>query len=127
MKSFAIHDRIEYKKFNASLGNSPASLTFPMNTDGVALFQSSSKCKLLWPIWLSINELPPAESTEANFTSRYKPFKNVCHIETSVNFELHSTITLDRTGLCSYFKVQFVELIEKKKKRIISQFSYLPH
>ena len=64
---------------------------------------------------------------EANFILRYKPFKNVCHIETNVNFELHWTITLDRTGLCSYFKVHFVEHIEKKKKSNVSQFSYLPH
>ena len=34
---------------------------------------------------------------EANFILRYnyKPFKNVCHIETNVNFKLHWTITLD--------------------------------
>ena len=64
---------------------------------------------------------------EANFILRYKPFKNVCHIETNVNFKLYWTITLDQTGLCSYFKVHFVELIKKEKKMDISQFSYLPH
>ena len=64
---------------------------------------------------------------EANFILRYKLFKNVCHIETNVNFKLHWTITLDRTGLCSYCKVHFVEHIEKKKNRNISQVSYLPH
>ena len=64
---------------------------------------------------------------EANFILRYKPFKNVCHIETNVNFKLHWTITFDKTGLCSYFKVHFVEHIKKKKKRNTSQFSYLPH
>ena len=56
---------------------------------------------------------------EANFILRYKPFKNVCHTETNVNFR---TITLDWTGLCSYFKVHSVELIEKKKTDI-PQFS----
>ena len=56
---------------------------------------------------------------EANFVLRYKPFKNVCHTETTVNFKLHWTITLDKTGLCSYFKVHFVEHIKKKKKRNI--------
>ena len=30
---------------------------------------------------------------EANFILRYKPFKNVCHIETKPNFKLHWTIT----------------------------------
>ena len=64
---------------------------------------------------------------EANFVLRYKSFKNVCHIETNVNSKLLRTITLDWTGLCSYFKVHFVELIEKKKNMYISQFSYLPH
>ena len=31
---------------------------------------------------------------EANFILRYKPFKNVCYIETNVNFKLHWIITL---------------------------------
>ena len=60
---------------------------------------------------------------EANFILRYKPFKNVCHTETNVNFKRYRTITLDWTGLCSYFKVHSVELIEKKKKMDIPQFS----
>ena len=64
---------------------------------------------------------------EANFILRYRPFKNVCYIETNVNLKLHWTITLDWTELCSYFKVYFVDLIEKKKKMQISQFLYLPH
>ena len=64
---------------------------------------------------------------EANFILRYKLFKNVCLIETNVNFKLHWTIPLDWTGLCSYLKVYFEELIEKKKKMYRSQFSYLPH
>ena len=64
---------------------------------------------------------------EANFISRYKPFKNVCHIETNVNLKLPWSITLDWTGLCSCFKVHCVKLIKRKKKMCISQFSYLPH
>ena len=35
---------------------------------------------------------------EANFILRHKPFKNVCYIETNVNFKIHWTITLDWTG-----------------------------
>ena len=64
---------------------------------------------------------------EANFILRYKSFKNVYHIETNVNSKLHLTITLDWTGLYSYFEVHFVELIKTKKNMYISQFSYLPH
>ena len=37
----------------------PNTLSLTMNTDGVALFRSSTKS--LWPIWLVINELPVAE------------------------------------------------------------------
>ena len=61
---------------------------------------------------------------EANFILGYKPFKNVCHIDTTVKFKLHWTITLDRTGLCSYFQVHFVEHIEKRKKRNICDRAY---
>ena len=35
----------------------PANLSFTINTDGVALFKSSSTS--IWPIFLAINELPP--------------------------------------------------------------------
>ena len=36
----------------------PANLSFMINTDGVALFRSSNKD--IWPIFLTINELPPS-------------------------------------------------------------------
>lgn len=35
----------------------PANLSFAVNTDGVALFKSSSTN--IWPVFLAINELPP--------------------------------------------------------------------
>lgn len=35
-----------------------ANVSFIMNTDGVAIFHSSKVS--LWPVWLAINELPPA-------------------------------------------------------------------
>ena len=38
---------------------SPDNLSFTLNTDGVAVFRSSKNS--LWPVWLVINELPPAE------------------------------------------------------------------
>ena len=47
----------EYKKH--SFLRSPDNISLTLNTDGVAVFKSS-KCSL-WPVWLVINELPPAE------------------------------------------------------------------
>ncbi|KAL5515146.1 hypothetical protein EMCRGX_G000271 [Ephydatia muelleri] len=35
----------------------PENITFCLNTDGVAVFKSSTA--QIWPIWLQINELPP--------------------------------------------------------------------
>ena len=35
----------------------PEIITFCLNTDGVAVFKSSTA--QIWPIWLQINELPP--------------------------------------------------------------------
>ena len=75
---------------------------------------------------INVTVLEKRDLNEANFILRCKPFKNICHIETNVNFKLHWTITLDRTGLCSYFKYHFVEHIKKKKKMNISRFSCLP-
>ena len=53
-----VYDRAEYKKFNWFL-NSPSCVSLLMNTDGVSLFKLSEKS--LWPVWLVVNELPPAE------------------------------------------------------------------
>ena len=53
---------------------------------------------------------------------RQMQLKNVCHIETNVNFKLYRTITLDWTRLCSCFKVHFVALIEEEMKLCISHF-----
>ena len=61
---------------------------------------------------------------EANFVLRYKQLKNVCHIDTNVNFKLYQAITLDWTRLCSCFRVHFVALIEEEMKLCISHFSY---
>ena len=53
-----VYDGEEYKKHCLFLSN-PANVTLVMNTDGLALFKSSTKS--LWPIWLCINELPVSE------------------------------------------------------------------
>ena len=37
----------------------PANISFTFNTDGVSLFHSSQTG--IWPLYLAINELPPAE------------------------------------------------------------------
>ena len=53
-----VYDGEEYKKHAAFLAN-PANISFVCNTDGVALFTSSTV--EIWPVWLSINELPRRE------------------------------------------------------------------
>lgn len=51
-----IHDGKEYQKHKHFLSQ-PGNVTLTVNTDGVAIFKSTKIS--LWPIWLSINELPP--------------------------------------------------------------------
>ena len=43
----------KHKEFTSGRGN----VSLLLNTDGVQLFHSSTTS--LWPIWISINELPP--------------------------------------------------------------------
>ncbi len=58
------HDGLEISDFYDGQGyknhsvflSEPTNLSFLMNTDGVALFNSSKVS--MWPIWLGINELP---------------------------------------------------------------------
>lgn len=50
-----VYDGEAYLKHAEFLAN-PANISFTCNTDGVALFTSSSV--EIWPVWLSINELP---------------------------------------------------------------------
>ena len=57
-----IHDGVEYRQYCRPGGflykdHNPANISFTLNTDGVALFKSSSTN--IWPVFLSINELPP--------------------------------------------------------------------
>ena len=52
-----VYDGVEYKK-NARL-KEVGNISFIVNTDGVAIFHSSKRS--LWPVWLVVNELPPAE------------------------------------------------------------------
>lgn len=53
-----VYDGQAYKKHAAFLAN-PANISLVCNTDGVALFSSSTV--EIWPVWLSINELPRHE------------------------------------------------------------------
>lgn len=50
-----VYDGREYKKHSAFLSQ-PGNVSFTLNTDGVAIYRSSSIS--LWPVWLVINELP---------------------------------------------------------------------
>ena len=54
-----LHDGLVYKKFVASLEfrDGQYFISFCANTDGTPLFQSSTLS--IWPIFISINELPP--------------------------------------------------------------------
>ena len=57
-----IFDGQEYKKLVHSGFLSPtnrANVSFTLNTDGVDVYRSSKFS--IWPIWLQINELPPAQ------------------------------------------------------------------
>ena len=53
------YDGEEYRRHQGFLSKEvdPANVSFLINTDGVAMFKSSSK--EIWPIYLAINELPP--------------------------------------------------------------------
>ena len=51
-----VYDRKEYKKHLDFLSQ-PGNISLTLNTDGVPT--SNSGNVLLWPIWLTINELPP--------------------------------------------------------------------
>ncbi len=51
-----VYDGEEYTKHSSFLSQ-PGNVSFLLNTDGVALFRSSTIS--IWPIWLAINELPP--------------------------------------------------------------------
>ena len=53
-----VYDGMEYQKHRVFL-SSPCNLSFACNTDGVAIFSSSSVS--IWPVWLCINELPCSE------------------------------------------------------------------
>ena len=55
-----IYNGKEYRKHGPFLSKvaNPANISLLLNTDGVAMFKSS--CKDIWPIYLAINELPPA-------------------------------------------------------------------
>jgi len=50
-----VYDGAAYKKHASFLAH-PTNVSFILNTDGVAVFRSSTRS--LWPVWLVINELP---------------------------------------------------------------------
>lgn len=50
-----VYDGAHYQK-HASFLSQPANISLLINTDGIAIFQSSKAS--LWPVWVMINELP---------------------------------------------------------------------
>ena len=61
-----IYDGEGYRQFSEFLSSS-AHISLILNTDGVALFQSSSTS--IWPVWAVVNELPASV--------RYHPLHHV--------------------------------------------------
>ena len=53
-----VYDGEGHKKHAAFLANPANIVSFVCNTDGAALFSSTVE---MWPVWLSINELPRHE------------------------------------------------------------------
>ena len=53
-----IMDGAEYQVHLPFTSSCPANLTLTCNTDGVSIYRSSKTS--IWPIWLTINELPPS-------------------------------------------------------------------
>lgn len=51
-----IYDGEAYKEHSDFLSR-PANISLLLNTDGVAIYRSSSVS--IWPVWAVINELPP--------------------------------------------------------------------
>ena len=51
-----IYDGEGYRKHSHFLSH-PASISLMLNTDGVAIYRSSSVS--IWPVWVVVNELPP--------------------------------------------------------------------
>jgi len=51
-----IHDGLIYQKLRLSNGLSLHDISLLLNTDGVAIFQSTTHS--LWPVWLMITDLP---------------------------------------------------------------------
>ena len=58
-----VYNGIGYKQHSRFLSQ-PTNLSLMMNTDGVAVFKSSTVS--LWPIWIVINELPLAKRYTLN-------------------------------------------------------------
>ena len=50
-----VYDGTEYRKHSAFLSK-PENISLLLNTDGVAIFRSSSVS--IWPVWVMVNELP---------------------------------------------------------------------
>ena len=53
-----VYDGDHYRHHSSFLSH-PANISLLLNTDGVAIFRSSTVS--IWPIWLMINELPKAK------------------------------------------------------------------
>ena len=84
-----IWDGMEYRKFVDSgfLGrDNPGNVTLTLNTDGVAVYRSSSTT--LWPIWLMINELPPTQRC-LNYINLHFPLNDPEFLTVVVSLHVH--------------------------------------
>ena len=65
-----VYDGQLYKEHSSPGGflSDPNNISFLGNTDGVALIKSTSYG--VWPVYLIINEIPPAERFASDYTSK---------------------------------------------------------
>ena len=54
-----IYDGVSYREHFSSFLSKPTNVSLLLNTDGVAIFNSSKVS--IWPVWIQINELPKSQ------------------------------------------------------------------
>ena len=76
-----VYDGQLYKEHSSPGGflSDPNNISFLGNTDGVALIKSTSYG--VWPVYLIINEIPPAERFASDYTS-----KMLCAVITQLTY-----------------------------------------
>ena len=90
--------RVSHRQLYNGCVSTKLAVTSSLSTKDTALYKVSVLVSVLFhslTTTVCMCVLVYVTVSEANFNLRYKPFVNVCHIETYVNFKLYPTITLD--------------------------------